>query len=90
MSGERCRTCGAVHITWQRPDGIGYCCGFRTPAEHYHDSYEEMLVCKGLASEKATARAERQKAIRTGTRGRHKRAAQGAADKPLPSEGTAA
>jgi hypothetical protein len=69
---------------------MGFVCSYRTPDEHYHDSYEELRVCQGTAPEKMAARAARSAAARKGTRGRYQRPA----DKPRtpanPSEVSAA
>jgi hypothetical protein len=45
---EACATCGMRHLTWERPSMPkvnSYCCGFRTPQEHYVGSYEEVIAC---------------------------------------------
>jgi len=46
-----CATCGQVHIPWTRPDGLGCCHGYRTPQEHYHPTYDELLECSLLGDE---------------------------------------
>lgn len=63
---------------------IGFVCDYKQPSEHCHDTYEELLVCQGHATEKQQARAEKAAATRTGRRGKHSR--HGAADKPTPPE----
>jgi hypothetical protein len=60
---------------------IGFVCGYKTPAEHCHDTYEELLVCQGAATEKQAARAAKSAATR-----KHARAKHGAADKPTSPE----
>ena len=65
---------------------IGFVCDYKQPSEHCHDTYEELLVCQGHATEKQQARAEKAAAMRTGRRGRHANRAHGAADKPTRPE----
>ena len=62
---------------------MGFVCDYKQPSEHCHDTYEELLVCQGAATEKQQARAEKAAATRTGTRGKHARREHGAADKAL-------
>jgi len=65
----KCRTCGQVHIDWERPAGEGYCCGYRTPSEHYHQAYEELRACEGTATETMADKAQQQASSRIGGRG---------------------
>lgn len=41
-----CRSCGQIHIDWERPEGTGYCHGYRQRWEHYHPTYEAMTACQ--------------------------------------------
>lgn len=62
---------------------LGFVHHYKAPDEHCHQTYEELMVCAGEASEKMEARAAKAAATRTGTRGKHARkVALGAADKP--------
>ena len=75
-------------------DGRSVCLGFvhhyKSRDEHCHDTYEELLVCHGTATQKQQARALKAAASRTGKRGKHARRAPGAADKPTSPESVSA
>lgn len=40
-----CRACRQTHIDWERPEGTGYCHGYRQRWEHYHPTYGAMMAC---------------------------------------------
>ena len=86
-----CPTCRQEHITWERPEGIGFVCNYRQPDEHFHDTEEERLVLcgDGNYTPQQYERAAKAMQSRRGTRGKHKRRQQ-PADKPTTAEGAAA
>lgn len=68
-----CPVCGLRHITVTRPEGLGFCHRYREVDEHYHESYEELLVCQGDYTPGQYLKAANAAQRRTGGRGRHPR-----------------